>query len=140
MEELNPSVQTGEQPGAGPGAEKMPADAVLESPGAQQPVEESTAAAGGLGGSERLVPTADGSVAMPGATVETAGSSTANAGDAGVAPKSGAARPVQPEEPNMLLETSEGVAGCIMWPPCPQVAPPAAEEDDEVEEIEREES
>ena len=40
----------------------------------------------------------------------------------------------------MLPETSEGVVGRVVWPPSPLVAPPAAEEEDVVEEIEREES
>ena len=37
-------------------------------------------------------------------------------------------------------ETLEGVIGQVVRPPSPQVAPPAVEEDDELEEIEREES
>ena len=44
------------------------------------PVEESTAAAGGLGGGEQLEPMADESAAMPRATVEIAGSLGAKAG------------------------------------------------------------
>ena len=83
---------------------------------------------------------ADGSATMPGATAETVGSSTMNAGDAGAMPESGAARPMQLEEPAMLPETSEGVVGRVVRLPSPQVAPPAMEEEDEVEEIEREES
>ena len=39
-----------------------------------------------------------------------------------------------------LLEMSKGMVGHAVWPPSPQVAPPAADEEDEVEEIEREES
>ena len=45
-----------------------------------------------------------------------------------------------PEEQVALPKTSEGVVRHSVRPPSPQVAPPAAEEEDEVEEIEREES
>ena len=135
MEDLNPFVQTSEQPGAGPGAEAMPTDPVPESSGARRPVEESTAPAGGLGGGERLGPTADGSVAMPGATAETAGSSAANAGDAGATPESAAAKPVAPEEQPAPPEASQGVVGLAVRPRSPPVVPLAAAEEDEVEEI-----
>ena len=50
--------------------EAMLAAPILESPSGRQPTEESTAPAGGLGGDERLASTMDGSVAVPGATVE----------------------------------------------------------------------
>ena len=73
-------------------------DLVPKSPGARWPTEESTAAAGKLGGDEHLAPTADGSATMPGATAKTAGSSAANAGDAGAMLESRAAKPVAPEE------------------------------------------
>ena len=102
MEELNLSVQIGEELGAGPGVEKMPVDLIPEAPGARRPAEESTAATGGLGGGEQLAPTGDRSAAMPRVTAETSGSSAVNTGDAGAMPESGAARPVQPEEPAAL--------------------------------------
>jgi len=82
-------------------------------------MEESTAAGGGLGGGERLAPTVDRSAAMPGAMVENAGSSAVNAGDAGAAPETGAARPVQPKEPTAFLETLEGMVGRIVRPLSP---------------------
>ena len=44
-----------------------------------------------------------------------------------------------PEEQAALPKTTEGVVGHAVRPPSPQVVPPAAEED-EVEEIECEES
>ena len=52
----------------------------------------------------------------------------------------GAEKPVVLEEQAALPKTSEGMVGHAVRPPSPQVAPPAAEEEDEVEEIEREES
>ena len=54
MEDLNPLGQTGEQPRAGPGAEAMPANSIPESLGARRPTKESTTAADGVGGGERL--------------------------------------------------------------------------------------
>ena len=44
------------------------------------------------------------------------------------------------EEQATLPKMSEGVVGRTMRPPSPQVAPLAVEEEDEVEEIEHEES
>ena len=117
----------------------MPVDPIPESPGAQRPVEESTAAAGGLGGGEQLVPTADKSVTVPGGTAEIVGSSAANAGDAGAAPESRAAKPVAPEEQTVPSEASQGMVGPAVRPRSPLVVPPAAVEEDEVEEIERDE-
>ena len=98
MEDPAQPIQTGEQPKAGPRVEEMPVDPIPESPGARWPAEESTAAAGEFDGGEHLAPTADGSATMPGATVETAGSSAVNAGDAGATPESRAAKPVAPVE------------------------------------------
>ena len=54
-------------------------------------------------------------------------------------PKSAVDKTMVPEEQTMLLESSEGVVGHTVWPPSPMVVPPAMEED-EVEEIEHEES
>ena len=62
------------------------------------PVEESTAAAGGLGGGEQLTPAADESATIPKATSGTVGSSGAKAGVAGDASESKAAKPVVAEE------------------------------------------
>ena len=55
-------------------------------------------------------------------------------------PESGAEKPVVLEEQKALPEALEGMVGRVVRPPSPQVAPPAMEEEDKVEEIEREES
>ena len=102
-------------------------------------MEESTALAGGLGGSERLVLTADGPAVVPGATVKATGSSIAEARVSRATPESRMEKPTVPGEQTVLPEVSEGMVGHAVRPPSPQVLPPAVEED-EVEEIEREES
>ena len=111
MEDLTPTVQTDKQPGAGLGAEAMPAAPVLESSGAQQPAEESTTVVGGLGGSKRLASTVDGSAMVPGAMAEAAVSSGAEAGVVDAALESGAGKPAVPEERMALPEASKGVVG-----------------------------
>ena len=115
----------------------MPADPVLESQGARCPMEESTAAADGLGDGERFVPMADEPAAVPGVIAGAVGSSEADAGVADVASKSRAEKPVVPEEQTALPEASEGVVGHAVRPPSPLVVPTATKEEDEVEEIER---
>ena len=115
-------------------------DPILESLGARQSAEESAAAAIELGDGEQLALTADGSAMVPRATAETVGSSAANAGDVGATPESGTTKPVTPEEQTAPPEASQGVVGPAVRPRNPPVVPPAAEEEDEVEEIEREES
>ena len=45
-----------------------------------------------------------------------------------------------PEEQTVLPEASKGMVGHVVRPQSPLVVPPAVEEEDEVEEIEREES
>ena len=87
-----------------------------------------------------MAPTADGSAVMPGATAENAGSSAANVGDAGAMPESRVVRPVVLEEQTAPPEASQGVVEHIVQPLSPLVVPPDAEEEDEVEEIEHEES
>ena len=87
-----------------------------------------------------MVMMANESAATPGATARATGSSEAEARAADVVPESKVERPMVPEEPAALPKTSEGMVGCSVRPPSPQVAPPAKEEEDEVEEIEREES
>ena len=79
-------------------------------------------------------------MAMLGATTEAAKAVKADAGVANAAPESGAEKPTVLEEPTAFLEASEGVVGHIVWPPSSLVVPPATEEEDEVEEIECEES
>ena len=76
-----------------------------ESPVAPRPVEESTVATGEFGGGERL---ADGSVTVLKVTVETAGSSGAEARAADAAPAFGAEGPAVPVEQMALPEASEG--------------------------------
>ena len=83
------------------------------------PTEESTAAADGLGGRERLAPTADESAAVLGATVGAAGSLEADAGVADAVPESGAEKPVVPKEPSTLPKASEGVVGHAVRPRSP---------------------
>ena len=87
-----------------------------------------------------MAPTADGSTTMPRATIKATGASEADAGVAVVTLESRAEKPVVPEEPTALPEASGGVVGHAVRPPSPLVVPPAVEEEDEVEEIEREES
>ena len=67
-------------------------------------------------------------------------SSGVEAGATDAAPESRAEKPVVPEEQTALPEASEGVVGHAVRPSSPLVVPLAAEEEDEVEEIEREES
>ena len=114
-------------------------DPIPESPGARRPAEESTVTGGGLGSGKRLAPMADGLAAMPEATTEAAGALEVDAGVADAMPESRAEKPVVPEEQTVLPEASEGMIGHAMWPPSPLVAPPAMKED-EVEEIEHEET
>ena len=114
-------------------------DPILESSGARQPTEESTAPTGGLGDGERLAPMADESVAVPGATAEAAGSSGAEAGVSHATLESKAEELVVLGEQTVLPEVSENMVEPTIRPPSPTVVPLAVEED-EVEEIEREES
>ena len=101
----------------------------------------------GLGGLWRSQPpllvdlaTEDRSATMPRAMAENTGSSAVNAGDASAAPESGAVRPVAPEEQTTPPEASQGMVEHAIWPSGPPSGAPTAEEEDEVEEIEREES
>ena len=87
-EDLNPSGQTSEQPGAGPSMETLRIDSVPESPGARRFVEDSTIAADGVGGGEQLATTAGDSTEMPGATERAAESSKVIAGAANIVPES----------------------------------------------------
>ena len=87
-----------------------------------------------------MAPMGDGSAAMPGATAEAAGSLEAESrvADAMAEPRVG--RPVELEEQATHPEMTEGMVRRTVWPLSPQVVPLAAEEEDEVEEIEHEES
>ena len=93
----------------------------------------------GLGSRERLASTLDELAAVPGATAGATESLEADARVADAMPELGAEEPVERKEQVALPETSKGVVGHVVRPSSPQVAPPAAEEEDEVEEIEREE-
>ena len=108
-------------------------DPILESSCAWQPMKESSAPASGLGGGKKLAPTVDGSMVV-------AGSSEVDAGVTNIMLESTADKPVVPEEQMALPLVSEGMVGHAVWPPSPLVVPPAVEEEDKVEEIEREES
>ena len=84
--------------------------------------------------------TANESVTAPSATGGTAGSSGVEAVVTSVTPKSRPENLAVPKEQTALPEVSKGMVGPAIWPLSPQVVPPAAAEEDEVEEIEREES
>jgi len=79
-------------------------------------VEESTAAADGLGGGERLVSMADGSATVPGATTEAAGSSGAEARVADAALEAGAEKSTMPKEHTALPKASKGVVRHAVQP------------------------
>ena len=140
MEDLTPPVQTVEQPKASPGAEEVAVDPILKSPSARRSAEESAAATGELGGGKELAPMVDGSATVPGAIAEAAGSSRAKARVADTAPESGVKKPVMLEQQTALPKASEGMVRHAIRPSSPLVVLPAAKEEDEVEEIECEES
>ena len=77
---------------------------------------------------------------MPKATAGTVGSSGAEAGVAGDALESRAAKPVVAEEQTAPPEASPGMVGPTVRPRSPPVVPLAMAEEDEVEEIKRAES
>ena len=81
-EDLNPSGQTGEQPGAGPSAETLRIDSVPESLGTRRFAEDSTTTADGVGGGEQSTTTMGDSIEMLGATVRATESSEVGAGAA----------------------------------------------------------
>ena len=86
-----------------------------------------------------MAPTADGLAAVPGAMAVAVGSSEATARVANAAPKSRAEEVAVLGKQTTLPEVSKGMVGHVVRPPSPQVMPLAVEED-EVEEIECEES
>ena len=79
------------------------------------------------------------STIAPSATAGTVRSLGVEAVVTSVAPKSRAENLAVPKEQTALPEASEGMVGPAIRPPSPQVVPPAAVEEDEVEEIERDE-
>ena len=127
VEDLNPSGQTGEQPGVVPNAETMLVDSTQESLGAWWFMEESTTAAGGVEGGERLATTTSESAEMPGAMVRAAESSEAEAeaeaGATDIVPEIGAQRPEASEEQATCPEMPRGMFGHFMRPSSPQRAP-----------------
>ena len=77
------------------------------------------------------------STEMLGAVVRATESSKVKAKAIGAMPESGAQRPAASEEQTAHLEMPQGVVGRFVRPPSPQGVPPAMEEEDRVEEIER---
>ena len=120
--------------------EAMLADPILESPGARWPTEESTTAADGVGGGERLATMVADAMETLGAIARAAKSLEVGARAANIAPESGAGRLVVSKEQATLPKMSKGMVGRAARPLSPYVVLPAMEEEDEVEEIEREES
>ena len=100
------------------------------------PVEESTAAAGGLGGGEQLTPAADESATIPKATARTVRSSGAEPGVAGDVPESWVMKPVAAEEQTAPPKASPRIVKPAIRPRSPPMVPRAMAEEDEVEEIE----
>ena len=74
---------------------------------------------------------------MPGATARAVESSKAKVGATDIVPESRAQRPAALEEQATHPEMPQGVVDRFMRPPSSQGAPPAVEEEDGVEEIER---
>ena len=114
-------------------------DPILESPGDRQHAGEPVAAVGGLGGGEQLSSMVNESATAPSATAGAAGSSRVEAVVTSIALESRAENPTVSKEQTALPEASEGMVGPAIRPPSSQVVPPAAAEEDEVEEIERDE-
>ena len=117
----------------------MLVDPIPESPGARQHAGEPIAAISGLGGSEQLLSTANESATAPSATTGTTGSSGVEAAVTDIALESREENLATPKDQTAPPEALEGMVGPAIQPPSPQAVPPAAVEDDEVEEIEREE-
>jgi len=78
-------------------------------------------------------------VTAPSATAGAAGSSGVEAVVTSVALESRAENLAVSKEQTVLPEALEGMVGPAIRPPSPQAVPPAAAEEDEVEDIEREE-
>ena len=89
---------------------------MFESPGAQQLVDESIIAAGGLADGERPASAKKGSTTIPKATVTTVGPTGAEAGVASDAPESDPTEPTAPEELTAPPETSQGMVGPAVRP------------------------
>ena len=109
-----------EQPRADPGAEVTPLAPMSRSPGARQPAEDSTTAAGGLGHGERSALVGNESATIPKATVVAAKPLGAEARIASEAPKSGSTEPMAPSELKAPPEASWGVVGPFVRPWSPR--------------------
>ena len=109
---------------------------MLGSPGAQQPVEESTTTAGGPGDGEWSASAEDGPATTREAMAGTAGHSGSETGAAGIAPEHGSSGPEAREELTAPPKVAQDTVGPVVRPKSPPVVPPAAmEEEDVVEEI-----
>ena len=97
----------------------MLVDPVLKSLGTRRPAEESTNAADGLGGGERLALTTNELAAVPRATTGATGSLEADAGVAKAMSESGVEEPVVLEEQATLPEASKGVVSHTVRQPSP---------------------
>ena len=80
------------------------------------------------------------SATKPAATAEAVGSSEAKARVANAALESGAEKPTVPKGQTAHPKASKGVVRHAIRPRSPLVVPPSMVEEEEVEEIEREES
>ena len=83
---------------------------------------------------------ADGSATVPRAMAEATRSSEVEAGVTNAMPEARVEKPLVPEEQTALPEAPKGVVRHAVRTWSPPVVPPATAEEDEVEEIEREES
>ena len=114
-------------------------DLIPKSPSARQHAGEPVAAVGGLGGGEQLSSMVNKSATTPSAIAGTVGPSRVEVVVTNAAPESGAENLAVPKEQTALPEALKGMVGPAIRPPSPLVVPPAAAEEDEVEEIEHEE-
>ena len=85
-----------------------------ESPGAREPAEKSTTAAGGLVDEEGLTSVEDGSVTIRKAAAGTVGPSGAETGAVSHAPEYEPTEPVAPEELTAPPEASQGMVGPVV--------------------------
>ena len=118
---------------------EMLVDPIPESSGSRQHVGEPITTVGRLGSDEQLSSTANESATAPSATAGTTGSSGVEAAVTDIALESREENLATPKDQTAPPEALEGMVGPAIQPPSPQAVPPAAVEDDEVEEIEREE-
>ena len=99
--------------------ETLRADSVPESPGTRRFVEDSTTAADGVGGGERLTTMTGDLTEMPGEVARAAESSKAEAKAARAMLESGAQRLAALEEQAARPKIPQGVVGHSVWPLSP---------------------